>query len=124
MLSIADRPLIENSIWKRLHQPGKTEIADIEIRDASKESPPHIKVGVWIILRDRVQEAGLIDVRSFFDLPAEFERRALLNEIDEIDQKVKEARQKTAVGRLLWNPGRSQPRERMTGTGLRGRWGV
>lgn len=126
MLTIEDKPTIENAIWKRLHEPGKTEIADIDIRQAEATTlagPAHIKVGIWCILKDRIGFEGLIDTRSFFDLPAEFDRAHLLNEIDEVAEQIKEARRSTAAMRLMMTPEAQRRRQQAQGTGLRGRWG-
>lgn len=123
MLTYADDATIRNAIFKRLGREKGFEIADIKIINKPDEKPPHIQVGIWGIIRDRVQDTGLIDTRSFFDLPAEFTHRHLLNEIDECCEQVKEARKKTSVGRILWMPGKTQPREALKGTGLRGHWG-
>lgn len=122
MLTIDDSATIENTIWKRLHEPGKTEIADIKIVNQPDAKPPHIQVGIWFILKDRIGHEGLVDPRSHFDLPAEFNRGHLLNEIDQISEQLKEVRRKTSIGALVFKPGASQPRETVKGTGLRGLW--
>lgn len=122
MLTYEDEALIRNAIWKRIHDKGKTEIADIQVINKPDDSPPHIQVGVWCILKDRIQHEGLVDTRSFFDLPAEFDHKHLLNEIDEVSEQIKEARRQTAASRLL-QAGIDLFRKATKGTGLRGRWG-
>lgn len=122
MLTYEDEALIKNAIWKRIHEKGKTEIADIQVINKPDDSPPHIQVGIWCILKDRIQHEGLIDTRSFFDLPSEFDHKHLLNEIDEISEQIKDARRQTASSRLL-QAGIDLFRKAATGTGLRGRWG-
>lgn len=121
MLTYQDEATIRNAITKRLHEDGKTEIADIQIINKPDADPPHIQVGIWFVLKDRIQVEGLIDPRSFFDLPAEFERRHLLNEIDEIAEQLKVVRKETAIASLVMRG--PQPRQVVVGTGLRGRWG-
>lgn len=123
MMTYADEATIRNAILKRLHEPGKTEIADIQVINQPEAIPPHIQVGIWFVLKDRIQVEGLIDPRSFFDLPAEFERRHLLNEIDEIAEQLKVVRQETQLIGLVFDPSKAQPRKVVVGTGLRGRWG-
>ncbi len=118
-----DEASIKNAIWKRLFERGKTEIAAIEVEEEKDAVPPYIRVSIWFVLKDRVQMEGIIDPRSFFDLPAEFTHAHLLNEIDEIAEQLKEVRRKTAIDGLLWRPGATQPRQEVNGTGLRGRWG-
>ena len=122
MLTYADDATIRNAIHKRLGREAGCEIADIRIVNQPDATPPHIEVGVWGIIRDRVQDTGLIDTRSHFDLPAEFSHSHLLNEIDQVAEQVKAARTKTNVGRIVWEPGKTQPREALKGTGLRGLW--
>jgi hypothetical protein len=125
MLTIEDRGTIDNAIWKRLNEPGKTEIADVKIEHviATTKEPEHIRVGIWCVLKDRIGFEGLIDTRSFFDLPAEFTHRHLLNEIDEVSEQIKEARRNTQASRLVMTAGAVQNRHQTKGTGLRGRWG-
>jgi len=122
MLTYDDNPTIRNAIMRRLSQEPGVDIVDIQITNKPDASPPHIQVGVWTLLRDRVDAEGLIDPRSFFDLPAEFSHSHLLNEIDEIAEQIKEIRRKTKMGRLIWNPLAILKRETVKGTGLRGRW--
>ena len=123
MLTFDDKATIENAIFKRLHEPGKTEIADLKVENHPNATPPYIAVGVWLILEDRIGREGLIDPRSFFDLPAEFEHSHLLNEIDEIAEQLKVVRRETVFSNLLAVPKKEGPRQFVTGTGLRGRWG-
>lgn len=115
MLIAADEGTIRNAILKRLGKEPGTAVADILVEDHGD----HIKVGVWVLLEDTVQLAGLIDIRARFDLPAEFEHSHLLNEIDEIAEACKEARRKAGIALLIAGPGKREP---LTGTGLRGRW--
>lgn len=122
MLTYEDEPTIRNIIWKRLHVPGVTEIADIKVINRTDAVPSHIQVGVWFILMDRLNHEGLVDPRSFFDLPAEFSRSHILNEVDQIAEQLKEVRRKTSIGALIYRPGMEQPREMTKGTGLRGLW--
>lgn len=121
MLTYQDEATIRNTLWNKLHEPGKTEIADIQVINHPDAVPPHIQVGIWFVLKDRIQVEGLIDPRSFFDLPAEFDRKHLLNEIDEISEQLKVVRQETAMASLVMRG--PQPRKVVVGTGLRGRWG-
>lgn len=123
MMTFEDEATIRNAIFKRLHEPGKTEIADIKILNKPDETPPHIQVGIWFILKDRIQIEGLIDPRSYFDLPAEFEHSHLLNEIDEIAEHLKVVRRETMRIGLVFDASKPQPRIGVGGTGLRGRWG-
>lgn len=122
MLTYEDSPTIRNAIQKRLHEAGKTEIADIKIINMPDAKPPHIQVGVWFILKDRLNTDGVIDPRSFFDLPAEFEHSHLLNEIDEIAEQLKVVRIETRIGAIIHKPDAVQPRKIVVGTGLRGNW--
>lgn len=124
MLTYEDEATIRNAIWKRLHEPGKTEITEIEVINFPNATPPHLQVSVWFVLKDRIQMEGLVDPLSMFDLPAEFTHRHLLNEIDEISEQLKTVRQNTRVTRLLFTPGARRGRLTVTGTGLRGRWGA
>lgn len=124
MMTFADEATIRNAIWKRLHEPGKTEMADIQVENHRDASPAHIRVGIWFILKDRIQHEGLIDPRSFFDLPAEFTHGHLLNEIDEIAEQLKVIRKETGrVGLVFKALTVFQRRTAVIGTGLRGRWG-
>lgn len=123
MLTYLDEATIRSAITKRLHEDGKTEIADIQIINQPDAVPPHMQVGIWFVLKDRIQVEGLIDPRSFFDLPAEFDRSHLLNEIDEIAEQLKVVRQETQRVGLVFDPGKTQARKVVVGTGLRGRWG-
>ena len=118
MLTIEDTPTIRNAIIKRLDKEPGVAVADIKIEGAKD----HIKVGVWLMLTDTQQAGGIVDIRSFFDLPDEFEIGHLHNEIDEIAEHCKKARLKTGVGRILFMPGVDRKREFLTGTGLRGWW--
>lgn len=117
-----DEPTIKNAIWKRLHQPGTTEIADIRVINHPDAKPAYIEVGIWFVLKDRIQIDGLVDPRSFFDLPVEFTHSHLLNEIDEIAEQLKAVRKETAIARIMFNPEARQGRSAVLGTGLRGRW--
>lgn len=122
MLTYDDNATIRHAIIKRIDKEPNVAIADINMLNQPDAKPPHIQVGVWWFLKDSIQDAGLIDGRSFFDLPAEFEHRQLLNEIDEIAEQIKAVRRETTVGRLLWAPGKQQPRKAVAGRGLRGTW--
>lgn len=117
-----DEAAIRNSLMTRLHEPGKLEIIDVVIDNMPDEDPPHIRVGVWWILRDRVQEDGLIDGKSYFDLPAHWELIQLHNEVDEIAEAAKKARAEAGIGRLVFNPGVPRERKTIMGNGLRGQW--
>lgn len=123
MLTYQDEATIRHIIMRHLHDVGKTEIADLQIINHPEASPPHIQVGIWFILKDRIQVEGLIDPRSFFDLPAEFSKSHLLNEIDEIAEHLKVVRADTVRIGLVFSPGAKEPRKAIAGTGLRGRWG-
>jgi hypothetical protein len=124
MLTFQDEATIRNAIWKRLHEPGKTEIADIQVVNYPDDNPPFIRVDVWFILKDRIQQDGLIDPRSHFDLPHEFEHSHLLNEIDEIAEQLKFIRKDTKLSALSFvrNLFGANQRKVVSGTGLRGRW--
>lgn len=130
MLTFDDAETIKNAIMKRLHEPGKTEIADIEVKNVvgTAEKPlaagevPHIQAGIWFIFKDRINKEGLVDCRSFFDLPQEFERVHVLNEIDQIDQQLKIVRRETLNDALVYRPGAEHQRKAVIGTGLRGLW--
>jgi len=123
MLTYEDEATIRNAIWKRLHEPGKTEIADIQVVNNPDATPPFIRVDIWFILKDRIQNEGLIDPRSHFDLPAEFERSHLLNEIDEIAEQLKFIRKDTKLTMLKFMGAIfGSRRKAVSGTGLRGRW--
>lgn len=117
MLTYEDEPTIRNAMMKRLDDKTKgMGVADIIIVHQDN----CIKVAVWVIIIDRIQNEGLIDVRSHFDLPESFDIKHLHNEIDEIYDGCQKARE-AAKTRLLWNPGADQ-RKPVLGTGLRGRW--
>lgn len=122
-MTYEDEPTIRNILMTRLHVAGKTEIADIKILNQPDAGPPYIQVGIWFVLKDRIQREGLIDPRSFFDLPAEFTKAHLLNEVDEISEQLKIVRQETGIVGLVFDPSKPQPRKAVLGTGLRGRWG-
>jgi hypothetical protein len=142
MLTFDDNPTIRHAILKRLDKEPNVKVVDIVIRDCTEPPPtgmlsslvellalrkahvPHIEVGVWLFLTDTIRKdgEGMVDLRSFFDLPAQFELRHVHNEIDEIAEAAKKAREKTAVTRLVHVPGLQHKREQLEGTGLRGRW--
>jgi hypothetical protein len=122
VLSYEDEPTIKNAIMRRLHEVGKTEIVDIEVVNHPLAIPAHMTVDLWWILRDMVQDTGLIDGRSGFDLPSKFDHKHLVNEIDEVSEQMKEVRRRSTLGRILWEPGKSHVRQPVKGTGLRGRW--
>lgn len=127
-------PTIKHAIWKRLGNERGVNIVDIRILKRVKgdtytyDGEPrtakddHIAVGVWLILSDTAWDGGIIDLKSFFELPHEFEMDQVRNQIDEIAEKVKEARVKAGL-KILHRPG-LQRREVLDGTGLRGGWPV
>lgn len=131
-----DAPTIRHAIMRRLEKEPGVAIADLVIKEVKKgdkitrtgveleAQDDHIAVGVWIIIMDRVQDEGLIDARSFFDLKPQFELRQVHNEVDEIAEQIKAARRQAGVGRLLWRPGMERERHDVLGTGRRGRWSV
>lgn len=138
MMTFDDEPTIRNAIMKRLGAEPGVRIADILTLDMTKEksslelpagweglkpsADPHIQVGIWWIILDRVNMEGLIDGRSFFDLPPIFEHSHLVNEIDEICEQVKIVRKETGGGAILYRPGAQRDRKAVLGTGFRGRW--
>ena len=113
MLTGEDDATIRNAILKRLDAETGVAIADIKIENTTE----CVKVGVWAILTD-IGEVG--DVKSFFDLPPEFEHKHLINEIDQVAEHIKVARKQLGPF-ALFNPG-NQHREMVLGTGLRGLW--
>lgn len=142
MLTIEDEPSIRNAIFKRLDKETGVKVVDIIVKDCNEPEPtgelssleevlarrkshiPHIEVGLWIFLVDtiRADGEGMVDIRSFFDLKPQFELRDLHNEIDEIAEGCKKAREETKATRLLYVRGLERKRETLAGTGLRGRW--
>lgn len=122
MLTYDDEPTIRNAIMKRLGNERGVKIADIEVKDFPDAKPPHMQVGIWLVLLDRIDTAGLIDVRSFFDLPEGCEHSHLVNEIDEVAEQLKVVRRQTIVGKSIFNPFRRLIRHAVSGTGFRGRW--
>lgn len=122
MMTYEDEPIIKRAITRRLHEDGKTEIAAIEVQNFPDAKPPYIKVGIWLILKDRLGAEGLLDIVSHFELPASFYHSHLLNEIDQIAEQMKEMRSRTVLGSPVFRPGARQPREALKGTGLRGLW--
>lgn len=126
MLTAADTATIEWAIRRRLDQePGAFVFIpiltqayrkgdwyrpnpDLDMLASVKE--PFVRVGVMIEL------GKTILLRAKFDLPDPFEHGHLLNEVDEIAEKCKEARKGFFTSPL------SAQERKLSGTGMRGRW--
>lgn len=86
---------------------------EIHVKPRLFDVPAHIRVGVRAQLGQTIQ-----NVKSRFDLPAQFEHSQLLNEIDEIAEQYKEVRRS-----FFANGGVPLGAEvAVKGTGVRGRW--
>ena len=118
MLTIEDKPTIKNAIMRRLDNEPGVAVVSIDFRDNEDGS---LRVHVWLLRTDTIQEFGMVDTHSDFDLPKEFHHSHLINEIDQIAEHSKEAKRQ-AGGRLIYRPEFLRGREPVTGTGLRGLW--
>ncbi len=113
MLTYDDEPTIRFAIRRRLEKEPGVRILDLHVKPRLSDIPPHIRVGI----RAQLGQLPLYP-KSRFDLPAEFEHIALLNEIDEIAEQYKECRRA-----FFANGGKSVGVEiEVKGTGVRGRW--
>lgn len=108
MLTGEDIPTIRNAIQKRLGAERGVTLRDIPI----ELSEDCIQVGVLATLGET------LIVSSRFDLPSEFEISHLHNEIDEISEHYKTARADFWLNARMM----AEPKRKIPGTGLRGRW--
>jgi hypothetical protein len=119
MLTYDDAPTIRNAILKRLDKERGVKVCEIAIEPhlgPLAGDDQHIAVGVLYVL-DSEHDGPIL--RSIFHLPAEFEHRHLLNEIDEVCEHAKMARVDVAIrGKIM----RFGEQRTLLGTGLRGRW--
>lgn len=122
MLTYLDEATIRNAIDKRLSDPGKTDVVDVDVENFPDAKPPYMKVSVWCLFKDRINHDGLVDARSYFELPESFHHSHLLNEIDQIAEQHKDVRRKTRISSIFFRLGMPQKREIVVGTGLRGMW--
>src|SRR5215469_3153427 len=109
-----DLPIIRQAIRNKLdNERGVDRVDEAYIRVHKDDDPPHISVGVLYQI-----DNGKLLVRSRFDLPLHFELRHVHNEIDQIAEKIKQAR------RIYWLHGCPPhvPETDLGGTGLRGLW--
>ncbi len=120
MLTFDDAPAIRGALIKKLGAEPGIAIADLKVQEETEDGRNYIAVGVWLILTDRMNHGGVLDIKSFFDLPSEFTQTQLDNEIDEISEACKAAK-RTAGLRVLFNPTKTH-RELLPGTGRRGSW--
>lgn len=110
MLTCEDAPTIRFAINRRMDKEPGVRVGEIKIAPHPKAFPPYIQVEAELYL------GATLTVRSAFHLPAEFEHRHLLNEIDEMAEACK-------VARLdFWRQGQAKLGSHLPGTGLRGRW--
>lgn len=114
-MNFEDNATVRNAILKRLDLEKGVMVFDIKI----EQKADCIAVGVWAGILDAGKD--IIDTRSFFDLPPEFEHKHLLNEIDEICEQIKESRKHAGLF-AVFDASKSHIREPVKGTGLRGRW--
>lgn len=108
MLTWADMPTLKNAMTKRLDKERGLKVIDI----FTGRGQDCIRVGVLLALD------GLLQIRSAFELPPEFDYKHLHNEIDQIAEQCKEAR------RDYWSRARPERVDNvlLTGTGARGLW--
>lgn len=107
-----DDPIIRRAIDRRLGKEPGVYILGIQVRTM----PDCITVKIAAEIDD------MINFAAVFDLPLQFQHIHLINEIDEICEKAKEARRK--FGRKLSGGLLTEivKRESLGGTGRRGRW--
>lgn len=117
MLTYADAPTIRHAIIRRLSKEVGVAIADIKIEDR----PDCIRVGVWLLRVDLPTEDGIVDTRSWFELPKQFYLRDLHNQIDEVAEQSKIAKREAGL-KIIHRPGLEAMRKDIIGTGLRGSW--
>lgn len=126
MLTAEDTATIEWALRRRLDQePGAFVFIPIPIQPFDVgDWYTDTETGLSVMAREKFIRVGVmiklgetILLRSKFDLPDPFEHGHLLNEVDEIAEKCKEARKGFFTSSLV-------ARERkLNGTGMRGRWG-
>lgn len=116
MYTIDDGTAVKHAIIKRIDEERGCSVADVKI----EEQPDCIAVGVLIIIDDAISETGLLDIRSFFDLPLQFEMTEVHNQVDEIAEACKKARKAAGLS-FRFNPSTITYREKLPGTGRR-RW--
>lgn len=108
MLTYADSPTIKNAITKRLAKERGVAVHEVYVGEGAS----CIRVAVLLVVN------GHLLVRAVFELPQEFDYVHMHNEIDQIAEQCKEARQE------YWSRGRPEVVENvlLRGTGLRGLW--
>ena len=114
MLTYDDEPTIRHAIMRRLEAENGVKVFTLLIRDHKD----FIKAGVGCTVgAPSMLGTQPLITEHLFELPVPFEHSHLINEIDEICEKIKEARKRHF---LAGSP--STPRQHLPGTGLRGRW--
>lgn len=115
MLSFDDDPSIRFAIHRRLDHERGVKICEIKVVPHRLQKPPFIAVGILTEL-----DAHLV-LRSVFHLPGEFDIAHLRNEIDQVAEQYKAARQQH-FGRVLSGQLIMTGEKQLLGTGLRGLW--
>ncbi len=112
MLTYDDEPTIRWAIERRMDKEPGVKCSYVHVEPCLEAMPPFLAVGVTV-------ELGLgMDVTSVFHVPSQFEHGHLMNELDEIAEKVKEARAHFFRNGMDF----SGKRVELKGTGHRGHW--
>lgn len=114
MLSYEDQPTIRHAIINRIGKEPGVKIADLRV----VKHDDCIGVGVYTVIQHPVT-LDILGIKSFFDLPPQFDYRQLHDEIDEVAEEIKQARKETFGAHGLYL---AQKRGRIEGNGLRGNW--
>jgi len=112
MLTYENEPTIRFALLRRLDQEPGVKVCEIKVIPHLTEQPPFIAVGVLVKLGE------LLTTRSIFHLPAEFDHRHLVNEIDEIAEQYRAARKAYFRNGMVM----TTPEKQLLGNGLRGNW--